>query len=228
MAEKKYIIDNPSLMEEWDWEKNNELGFLPDAFSHGSHQKVWWICKQGHSWQSVISKRWNGQKCPYCIGSKAFVGFNDLATINAELVREWDFEKNTTSISKYRPFSNKKVWWKCLYGHSWQAVIAKRAQGEQCPFCRGKKVELGFNDLATTHPELTSEWDYTKNQRLNTFFIYTVKGVFYQFRDVFVFRGSFIDTVNSGQNSVDFIRMPHNSFFIHKCTPFNCIILLQA
>ena len=27
MAEKKYIIDNPALMAEWDWEKNNEIGY---------------------------------------------------------------------------------------------------------------------------------------------------------------------------------------------------------
>ena len=27
MAEKKYVIDNAKLMAEWDWKKNNELGF---------------------------------------------------------------------------------------------------------------------------------------------------------------------------------------------------------
>ena len=29
MAEKKNVIDNAKLMAEWDWEKNNELGFNP-------------------------------------------------------------------------------------------------------------------------------------------------------------------------------------------------------
>ncbi len=29
MAEKKYIIDNAELMAEWNWKKNNELGFDP-------------------------------------------------------------------------------------------------------------------------------------------------------------------------------------------------------
>ena len=33
MAEKKekqYVSDNAQLMAEWDWEKNNELGYNPN------------------------------------------------------------------------------------------------------------------------------------------------------------------------------------------------------
>ena len=39
MAEKKYIIDNAELMAEWNWEKNNELGFDPHVLTHGSNVK---------------------------------------------------------------------------------------------------------------------------------------------------------------------------------------------
>lgn len=31
--------------------------------------------------------------------------------------------------------SNKKVWWKCLNGHSWRACINDRNKGNGCPFC---------------------------------------------------------------------------------------------
>ena len=48
-------------------------------------------------------------------------------------------------------------------GHSWEAAIDKRAVGEKCPICQGKKILIGFNDLATTHPLLSKEWDYGKN-----------------------------------------------------------------
>ena len=35
MAEKKYIIDNPDLMAEWDREKNNGLGLEPKNYHMG-------------------------------------------------------------------------------------------------------------------------------------------------------------------------------------------------
>ena len=66
MAEKKYIIDNAELMAEWNWEKNNELGFDPHALTHGSNIKVWWKCKEGHEWQAVIRSRTRGNGCPFC------------------------------------------------------------------------------------------------------------------------------------------------------------------
>ena len=37
--EKRYVSDNAQLMAEWDWEKNNELGFFPDVLMCGSGKK---------------------------------------------------------------------------------------------------------------------------------------------------------------------------------------------
>ena len=152
---------NPIVAEEWDCEKNGDL--TPTDVSPYSHKRIWWKCKNGHEWQAAVSKRTIGQNCPFCSGKKAWSGYNDLSITNPELVPEWDFEKNTTSICEYRPMSNKKVWWICDKGHSWEAAIDKRAVGEKCPICQGKKILIGFNDLATTHPLLSKEWDYEKN-----------------------------------------------------------------
>lgn len=161
-AKKRYLCDNQDLMSEFDIERN--AGMDISQLTSGSHKQLWWKCKLGHSWPSAVSKRFLGQKCPFCSGKKAWKGFNDLSITNPELVSEWDFDKNETSIYEYRPMSNKKVWWICDQGHSWDAVIAKRVNGEKCPFCQGKQILIGFNDLATTHPSLTSEWDYEKNE----------------------------------------------------------------
>ena len=46
------------------------------------------------------------------------------------------------------------------------AVIHSRANGRKCPICTNTKVLNGFNDLATTHPQLTKEWHPTKNEKL--------------------------------------------------------------
>jgi hypothetical protein len=56
---------------------------------------------------------------------------------------EWDPSSLTRS-------SNKKVTWKCDLGHIWNASVNNRARGDGCPYCGGKKVLKGFNDLATT------------------------------------------------------------------------------
>ena len=52
------------------------------------------------------------------------------------LASEWNYEKN--SVLKPEDFtanSGKKVWWKCKYGHEWEAVINNRNKGTGCPEC---------------------------------------------------------------------------------------------
>ena len=74
-----------------------------------------------------------------------------------ELSLEWS-DKNPLGPEKYAPKSKKKVWWNCRLGHEWMANILNRANGSGCPVCSGNSVLKGFNDLATTHPHLSSEW----------------------------------------------------------------------
>ena len=167
MAEKKYIIDNAELMAEWNWEKNNELGFDPKTLTLGSGQKVWWKCQKGHEWQTAISNRSKGSGCPYCSGRYAIKGENDLETINPTLSKEWNYEKNNElTPADVLPSSNKKVWWKCQKGHEWQAPIGNRNIGRGCPYCAGQKVLKGENDLQTVNPVLANEWNYEKNNGL--------------------------------------------------------------
>ena len=153
----------PRLMEEWDYEKNKDLN--PEFISVGSNSKVWWKCKEGHSWPAVVVARVRGNGCPYCSGTFAIPGVNDLATLYPDLMSEWDFDKN----KKLNPGtltvgSPRVVWWKCKYGHAWRAQIFSRTKnGSGCPTCAGQRSIPGVNDLATKYPELVKEWDYEKN-----------------------------------------------------------------
>jgi len=106
----KISVENPSLIEEWDCEKNGTLN--PDDYTGASHKKIWWKCKYGHSWQAIIHNRTNGrQGCPYCSGKLALRGVNDLEIILPELAAEWDHDKNDgLSPSDIKPGSQKKVW----------------------------------------------------------------------------------------------------------------------
>ena len=62
--------------------------------------------------------------------------------------------------------TDKKVWWICKAGHEWQAVISSRTSTKVgCRVCAGRQVLKGFNDIATTSPELLTIWNYDKNEK---------------------------------------------------------------
>ena len=165
MAEKKYIIDNAELMAEWNWERNKDI--TPSQLTLGSHKKVWWKCSKGHEWQATIKSRNAGCGCPYCSGRYAVKGENDLQTINPTLAKEWNYERNNgLTPMDVLPNSGKKVWWKCIEGHEWQATISDRNSGHGCPYCAGKKALKGYNDLQTINPTLAKEWNYENNNGL--------------------------------------------------------------
>ena len=167
MKEKKYIIDNAELMAEWNWEKNNELKFDPNALTLGSHTKVWWKCQKGHEWQATIKDRNNRRGCPYCAGKRVLNGENDLQTVNPVLAKEWNHERNNgLTPADVTPNSNTKAWWMCSKGHEWQATIKNRNKGSGCPYCAGQKALKGYNDLQTVNPTLAKEWNIEKNNGL--------------------------------------------------------------
>lgn len=66
--------------------------------------------------------------------------------------------------------SKCKVWWICPKGHSYQADVNKRTGKKPtgCPYCSGRKILRGYNDLATRYPTIVEEWDYEKNIILPT------------------------------------------------------------
>ena len=129
----------PDIAKEWNYEKNYPL--TPQNVGKGSGKKVWWKCKQGHEWQTVICDRTHGKGCPYCSGRLPIVGKTDLATTNPEPFKARDYEKNDKLPQEYKPYSGTKVWWKCENEHSWAARIADRTKNRNCPYCSGSIAE---------------------------------------------------------------------------------------
>lgn len=84
------------------------------------------------------------------------------------LEREWDEVRNLPlRFCDVSPGSHKRVWWRCERGHEWQAVVYVRAQdGTGCPYCAGRKVLAGFNDLASQQPKLAEQWHEELNGEL--------------------------------------------------------------
>ena len=150
---------HPLLAAEWDGEKNGAL--LPTELGAGSHRKVWWRCRKGHSWYAQIAGRASGgYGCPVCAGRRVDAGENDLATAFPRIAAEWDAKKNGSAAPEgMAPASSRRVWWRCPLGHSYQAQISGRTfQGKGCPYCAGQKVLAGFNDLASREPAVAAQW----------------------------------------------------------------------
>lgn len=130
----------------------------PTSLSQGSNKRVAWRCSEGHIWVTPVARRAGGQKsgCPYCSGQKVLAGLNDLQSRFPEIALQadgWD----PTEISSG---SNKKMKWICFLGHHWVAAVSSRtSMGTGCPVCNNLKIEIGYNDLLTTHPMIASQAD---------------------------------------------------------------------
>lgn len=158
-------ITHPHLAKEWHPTKNA----LPvSEVKAGSNLKVWWLCSKdkSHEWEACPNNRskTNGTKCPYCTGRKVNQA-NSLASTHPIIAAEWHPTKNApVTIYDVSHGSKFKAWWKCPKGddHIWKTSVNHRSTGQGCPVCLGRTVAPS-NCLATTHPEVIDEWDYTVN-----------------------------------------------------------------
>lgn len=159
MSQKEYLINNKELMKEWNYELNNNFGVFPNDITLGSHKKVYWKCKKcGYEWQAEVKcrtrKDGKATGCPICGRKKLseyhatpIHGVNDLPTVYPNILKEWNYEKNENDPSTYMARSNKKVWWKCEYGHEWEASIVNRVKGRNCPICK-KEYKVSYPEKA--------------------------------------------------------------------------------
>lgn len=156
----------PELAKQWHPQKNGAL--TPERVSGGSRRKVWWRCDRGHEWQAEIQSRSSGRGCPVCSGKTVISGENDLQSCEPELASQWDPEKNgTLRPDQISIYSNKKVWWICGKGHSWQSGVSSRTFNRTgCPYCANRRVLAGFNDLKTVEPLVAAQWHPTRNAPL--------------------------------------------------------------
>ena len=85
-------------------------------------------------------------------------------SVDSPLLKEWNYDRNgRLTPSDFKEHSARKIWWKCKKGHEWCSSISDRSRGDGCPYCSGKRVLVGFNDLAHINPYIAKEWNYEKN-----------------------------------------------------------------
>lgn len=136
---KETVSQVPTLMHEWDIEKNKAVGLNPEKLGSQSNFYAFWKChKCGYEWSAKINNRYNGRGCPCCARKKIVPGINDLATTHPTLAKEWDYSRNgSLTPNKVLYGSSKRVYWLCPEGHSYTATINHRSSGNgtSCPIC---------------------------------------------------------------------------------------------
>lgn len=149
----------PDLVVEW-----HPGNFTtPSTVAPGSKTRRLWQCSIGHTWWTAPLNRTTGHTdCPTCANRIISTGFNDLATTHPYLA----LELHSTSpllLEEVTAGSERELVWVCVLGHIWDASPVTRLGGSHrgCPYCSGKRVLVGFNDFATTHPHLVDEWSDT-------------------------------------------------------------------
>lgn len=126
----------PEIAKEWDFKKNS---LNPKQVFPGTIVKYWWICPQGHSYQSTPNKRtYSNSGCPYCSG-RLVSDKNSLVKHFLLIVKEFNVEKNiNVDVADLTIKSHKNIWWKCKKGHEWKAIVNNRTRGNNCPRCNSQ------------------------------------------------------------------------------------------
>lgn len=137
-------VTHPELAKEAD-------GWDPNTLTAGSHKKLKWICREGHSFEAIVKNRSAGSGCRTCSVTAPRVMGLPITTTHPNIAAEADgWDPGNMGAG-----STKKLGWKCRDGHTWNAVVNSRTSGNRgCPYCSNNKVWPGFNDIATTHPEI--------------------------------------------------------------------------
>lgn len=155
-----FALEHPDKVAYWDDDANGDL--KPDKVSALSNKTVSWVCPKGHKWKSPVSSMSIRKTyCPACDGTRKPVvpGRNDLATLHPELMKEWDYGRNTIDPTMTAEKSGKEAWWICPKGHSWRAIINNRSSiGTGCPQCarRGRPRSKGSSSNRSRMGSLTA------------------------------------------------------------------------
>ena len=119
---------------------------------NGLENEIEYIChKCGAVRSPTAASLLLGNGCAIC--GKKQSGKTQRKT-NEEFVRQLrKINDKITPLTQYI-MRNQCMDFMCQYGHIWAARPQEVLHGSGCPYCAGKKVLIGFNDIATTSPEI--------------------------------------------------------------------------
>lgn len=159
----------PDILNEWDYEKNNETGVNPNNISIHSTRKIWWKCNNGcnHSYLATINDRVvKHSECAVCHG-KQMAYDRSVEFLRPDLAKEW-CEQNDIKPSEVSCGSEKKILWKCnnpCHEPYYASVYNRAHLGSGCPECSGNKKshDTYLKEVQTKFPTISLLDKYQKS-----------------------------------------------------------------
>ena len=154
----------PDVAVSWS-EKN--LPLTPSDVMPYSNKIVWWRCINcGKEYEATPNTRSNSKGlCPECSLFNAKGRRGSFPRKHPELRKEFSEKNHPLTFDELTTNYQESIWWKCPdCGREYHRTLKdKMKKFRECPYCSGAKLERGFNDIPTTHPQIAAEWDPEKN-----------------------------------------------------------------
>lgn len=96
----------------------------------GSHHKLKWRCRYGHTWKAAPTSVRRGSWCPVCAGK---------IPLTLKQMKEIASKQGGYCLSKQYQNNRTPLLWQCRVGHRWHAQPASIKGGYWCPYCAGNK-----------------------------------------------------------------------------------------
>lgn len=155
--------NNTKILNEWNIDNLKSI----KEVGYSSRYLASFTCSNKHHYNTSVVNRVKSNGCPYCSNKKVLKGYNDLGSLYPNLLKEWDYDKNTIDPFNIVYGSDSKVYWKCSNNHSFVSKIRKRTiLNYKCPYCNNKNRTIK-NTLYDFNPSYLLEWDYEKNNEIN-------------------------------------------------------------
>jgi hypothetical protein len=150
--EKSLESISSTIAKQWHPTKNGKLE--PKDVTPLSNKKIWWLCNEGHEWETRIGHRYRGSNCPYCSGLKK-------KTI--EDMRKVASERGGECLSETYINNGKKLKWKCKDRHIWMATPnlimgSENRKGCWCPECANLKKGNYNRGNLKEYQEIAKNW----------------------------------------------------------------------
>lgn len=133
----------PELLSYWDYEGN--VGISPDMVPAFSNKNYLWKCsKCGTSLMRTVANEHVSQHCRQCsiestITSRLQTEIEkqgSLSDVYPELLKDWDYSKNSLSPDEIPSRYSYDCWWKCSKcGFEYLAKPLYRSKNKGCPSC---------------------------------------------------------------------------------------------
>ena len=154
-----------------------------DSVTCGTSYMAHWTCPHcGKDFVRRVSHMldYRSPKCPNCLEvlctnpQRTLVKGIRKVSDFPDILKDWDYTKNTYNPIELAAGHNKSVFWKChKCGTEWMTSPNHRCYGEKtgCPSCAEKQRRATFNinkisetgSLVEHYPDIAKEWDYSKN-----------------------------------------------------------------